>query len=242
MRHHSIIGIIFLFTLMHNYILLGQEVFHGNFLMSFSSSTEKIMDSPMLWNIESINNGGRMALQIQDELLDKGVSKRVIFNPADSTWTMLLSLNSIKQGSRVKRGEMYRQSKSGNKILIKADHAKRIIAGYKCKKYTFESSKYKAEVWVTNEIKFDLGHIYKLLAHCGMVSDIMRKGDWFLSGFSNGMILEVTSHKIETDESYTMHISDIHKSDVNEKMFDITGFKISEIPEGQNCGVIIDDK
>ena len=75
-----------------------------------------------------------------------------------------------------------------------------------------------------------------------VVSEFMRKGDWFYWHNDKGMILEVISRNKESGENYSMTISDIKKDVVNEKAFDMIGFKISEIPEGQNCGVKMEDK
>ena len=220
----------------------GQDIFHGSFLMSFKSSSNENTEAPMLWNIESVAAGGKMGLEIQDEMLIKGVSKRVIFNPADSTWTMLLSLNSVKQGTMVRRAAMYREEETKKITKVLNTEEKRIINGYKCRKTIVESKAYIAELWITDKVKFDLCRIYKLLAHCGMVSEFMRKGDWFYWHNDKGMILEVLSRNKESGENYSMTISDIKKDVVNEKAFDMIGFKISEIPEGQNCGVKMEDK
>ena len=183
-----------------------------------------------------------MGLEIQDEMLSKGVSKRVIFNPADSTWTMLLSLNSIKQGTMVRRAAMFRKEESNKISSVIKTRERQIINGFHCRKTIVESKNYVAELWITDKLKFDLCRIYKLLAHCGMVSDFMRKGDWFYWQYEKGMVMKVVSTRKDSGESYSMTISDIKKNEVNEAAFNMTGFKISEIPEGQNCGVKIEEK
>ena len=75
-----------------------------------------------------------------------------------------------------------------------------------------------------------------------MVNDNLRKGDWYLWHAVKGMILEVNSKNKDTGELYNMKISNIVPGFFDEKYFDINGFKISEIPEGQNCGVPMEGK
>jgi hypothetical protein len=55
------------------------------------------------------------------------------------------------------------------------------------------------------------------------------------------MILEVNSVAKHTNTSYSIKISEIKQGVVLNDYFDTSNFKISEIPEGQNCGVVIDD-
>ena len=220
----------------------AQDLFLGSFLMSFKSQQTDINDVPLLWYVEQNSKGMRMMMEFQDEMLQRGVSKRVIYDPADSSWTMLLSMNNIKQGTRVKRAKLFRNEKNNHSLIIKqtADH--KIIEGYDCRKIIAQSNNYVAEIWLTKELNFDLCHIYKLLSHCGMVSEFMRKGEWFFWQGAKGMILEVTSRRTGSDEYYTLNISMIKQYKVDDKIFSTNGFKISEIPEGQNCGVAVEEK
>jgi hypothetical protein len=74
-----------------------------------------------------------------------------------------------------------------------------------------------------------------------MMSDVVRKGDWFMEKNIKGMILEVISTKKSNGEMYTMKISNIIPGNINKTFFNISGFRISDIPEGQNCGGVIDE-
>ncbi len=146
--------------------------------MSFTS-LEKDKDFPLLWYIEKKSTGGKMALEIQDEMILKGVSKRVLFDPVDSLWTMLIEFNDNRQGTRIHAASMFRDTAIAKIIKITRTKEKRNIEGYKCNKIILESNRYISELWVTEQIRFNLGYIYKLLSHCGMMSDMVRKGDWF---------------------------------------------------------------
>lgn len=220
----------------------AQQVFSGSFLMSVKSPSMNSDDPPMLWNIERASSGEKMAMELQDEMRKKGVSKRVVFNPGDSTWTMLMSFNNVKQGSRIHRSEMYRQLPEEKKIKTTLTKEKRKIEGYDCKRLVVESKNYKADLWFTEELKFNVCRIYKLLSHCAMMNDVFRRGDWFYSQIAKGMIVEVTSLKKSTGEYYTLNITEIKPGVIDPLLFTTKDFRISDIPEGQNCALPAEEK
>ncbi len=223
-------------------LLSAQNSFHGNFLMSFRSAAGSDQDAALLWNIQSALDGGKMAMEILDDMKIKGVTKRVLFNPADSTWTMTMEYVNSKVGTRIHAAAMFRATMKVQKIKMKTSGGRRIIDGYRCKKIILESDDYLSEVWLTDQFTFDLCYISKLVTHCGLMSDYVRHGDWFNWKNTKGMILEVTSTKKKTGESYTMNISEVKAVEVSQAFFNTSGFKISEIPEGQNCGAGLEGK
>ena len=218
----------------------AQKTFQGSFTMSFETADPE-KDPPMLWNIKSDSSGSEMVLQVQDNMLKKGVNKRVLFKPADSTWTMTISFNNVKQGTRIHGAAMYRDTTKHKPVKLTNTSEKKKLEGYTCNKIIVESENYIAELWVTNEIKFDLCKIYRLLSHCGMMSDFVRKGDWFINQKLKTMVLEASSTKKSTSQTYSMRITGIsNKIDLSH--FDIAGFKIADIPEGQSCGPMIKEE
>ena len=132
---------------------------------------------------------------------------------------------------------MYRDTTSHRKTTYRFASGKKNILGYKCKKLIIESDSSTAEVWVTDQIKFDLCKVYRLLSHCGLMSEVVRKGDWFYNKKIKAMVMEVTSKNKSNGETYTMTISNIKPGIIDSSHFTTNGFRISEIPEGQNCGV-----
>jgi hypothetical protein len=213
----------------------AQMPFQGSFMMSFKS-TESDKDFPLYWHIKNDATGGKMALQVQDEMLVKGVNKRVVFIPGDSTWTMMISFNKIKQGTRIHGAAMYRDTMKHRSFTIRQTNEKKQIEGYKCLKLIVESEKYIADVWITDSINFDLCKIYRLASHCGMIGDFVRKGDWFMNKTLKSMVLEVHSKEKSTGKFYDMQITRLNNS-FAEEMFTTAEFKIADIPEGQNCGI-----
>jgi len=230
---------VFLFMNFRMEAAFCQQAFRGSFMMSFTFSPEQTKKSDSLWwNIDQ----GKMALEIQDEMKKKGVSKRVLFDPADSTWTMGLEFSKVKQGTRIHAASMFKDSTEENKIRVKSSGKKRIIAGHTCHEVLTQSDTYSSVIWVTDDFNFNLCRLYKMLAHCGMMGSQVGKGDWFLWKQKKGMILEVVSRKNSSGESCTLTITQLKEGVINSSFFSFAGYKISDIPEGQHCGPVAEEK
>ncbi len=222
--------------------LVSQSIFQGSFLMSFTSSNVTIQDYPLQWTIQPISGGIRMAMEIEDNMRMKGVDKRVLFNPADSTWMMLMAIGNVKQGTKIHRAMMYRDSTLDQKEILKFTKISRIISNLKCYKTIRETDTYITEYWITMEYTFNVCKVYKLLSHCGMMSESIRKGDWFNWKNPKGMIVEITTKNKLSGDFYTVALSQIKFNAINLQLFNLAGYKISEIPEGQNCGPVVKEK
>ena len=219
---------------------LAQADFSGSFLMSFESTGSEKQEPSLSWNVHSTKSDHKMVMEIKDEMNKKGVSKRVLFDPADSTWIMMMAYNNVKQAVRVHASSMFRDSVPPKKVVFKKTNIEKVIEGYKCKKYTLESENYFSEIWVTEQVEFNLNKVYTLLSHCGMTGDLVRKGDWFRQKKIRGMILEVRTTNKSTGSNYTVKITQIKSGIIEEALFKLTGFRISDIPEGQNCGAVLE--
>lgn len=213
----------------------GQDEFSGSFNIHYEES-EFIKDFPMVWHIQPKSAGGKMAMEIQDEMKPKGVSKRILFDPIDSTWTMLIEYNKVKQGTSIRSASLFLDSIKTDKPILKKTKYKKVIDNYSCRKVILESDNYISELWITEEFRFDLCLIYRLLAHCGMTSDFVSKGDWYHYNKMKNFILEVTSVNKKTGAHYTLRINSVKPNETNPSFFQLKGFRISQIPEGQKCG------
>lgn len=204
--------------------------------MSFESTGTQSKEPSILWTIRQDTKHPDYMMEIKDEMNVKGVIKRAMFSPADSTWIMTLAYNMNKQAVKVHSSSMYRDSvQDDKKITFKKTTEQKRIQGILCRKVIFESEKYYSEVWVSDSFKVELAKLYGLMSHCGMAGEFIRKGDWYKTGKVKGMILEVYCREKKTGASYTIRISSIHTGSVDDKIFSLSGFKISEIPEGQSC-------
>ena len=213
--------------------------FRGSFKMSFSESSP---GQKKMWPLGCTSDVVKLGLEFQDEMKTKGVQKRIVYDLADSSWLMLMEYNKIKQGIRIKSAAMFGDSMTAPEIKVKSVPGEKIIEGYRCRKNIAESKSDSAVMWVTNEINFDICRLYKMLAHCGMMSGSFVDGSWFYTTNMKGMVMEVTSVNRKTSQSYTMNISSIRPNDVHFDFFDLDGFTMTDIPEGQNCGPMVNEK
>jgi hypothetical protein len=213
--------------------------FRGSFMMSFSESSP---GQKILWPFECTTDVVKIGLEVKDVMNAKGVHRRILYNMADSTWLMLMSYNKVKQGTRIKAAAMFRDTMQSPSVKIKAVREEKIIEGYTCKKIIAESKSDSAILWVTADINFDVCRLYKMLAHCGMMSGSLDEGTWYYAKKLKGMVLEVTSINRKTKESYSMNISSFKPNEVQYDFFDLEGYKISNIPEGQSCGPMARDE
>ena len=219
----------------------GQKSFHGSFFMSFKSAGE-VDEPPLFWNIMDPEKGGKLVFRVEDEMRKKGVNKRVLFDPSDSTWTMMIGFNQVKQGTRIHTAKMFIDTTKHPDFKIQRSNEEKIIGGFLCNKLILQSNDYTAEVWITKEYKFDLCNIYRLLCHCGMMNEHLRKSNWYLFKKINGMILEVTSTEKQSGKTQSVFISTVKPADIDSAMFNLDGYKIADIPEGQNCGPVMQNE
>jgi hypothetical protein len=217
--------------------VFSQKDFSGAFTMRIQTSDPSDKEWPLNWYIQSKSEGRKMAMLISDDQAQKGVIKRVIFNPSDSTWFMLMGINKIKQGTKIHRAAMFRDSTEKAIYKLVNSNETKVIEGYKCRKFTLKTKKNESEIWITNQLNCNIGFLYKLLRHCGMIESSARKGDWHRAKLMKGMILEVRSLNLSNGEFYTMKISNLQAGITKPELLDIDGYRISVIPEGQNCGV-----
>jgi len=233
-RHLTIVTIL----LLHFNTLKCQVNYRGSFLMTFSTSELKNNENALLWNVEEASDSSRIAIEIQDEMKKKGVSKRIMFSPTDSTWTMLMSFNKVKQGTRIKAPAMYRDDKPLKDYNIRSTNSRKTIDSIKCVKVIVETNRNIAEIWMAEKIKFDLAGSYFLLSHCGMIGDVVRNGDWYRVASLDKMIMEVKNTDKKSGETYSLKVSQLNHNKPGNEYFTTEGFLISDIPEGQSCGPI----
>src|SRR5690349_8471638 len=104
--------------------------FRGSFLMSFNETGPK-KSWPFAWNVDV----SKMSLEVMDDINKKGVSKRILYDLADSSWLMLMEYKNIKQGTRIHANAMFRDTMKTPVVKTKITSEKKIIEGYSCRKY-----------------------------------------------------------------------------------------------------------
>ncbi|MEO8086726.1 MAG: hypothetical protein ABI763_07900 [Bacteroidota bacterium] len=209
--------------------------FRGSFLMSFSEGNAS---QKKAWPFHCTTDVTKTGIEIKDDMNAKGVNKRIIYNLLDSSWLMLLSYNNVKQATRIHANAMFSDKMVVPKVSMRLTHETKLIDGYRCDKYIIESEKDSAVVWVAAEFNFDLCKLYKMLAHCGMMSSYVDDGTWYFAKQIRGMVLEVTSYSKSNGTSYSMLISGIQQNEIIIPYFDLAGYKITDIAPGENCGQV----
>jgi hypothetical protein len=216
----------------------AQTKFEGDFLFKWNSSLVSNTEYPLLCHVKNETSGNKLAIEILDDLRSKGVKKSILFDPADSTWTMLISINNLKMGTSVKRGAIFRDRKKEPSIKIKRLNINKKINGYTCREIVLESNAFMTSIWITNQFSFETETLFSLLAHCGVLENLKSECDWQTWSPGKGMILRVDSKNKKTNELISLNISEIKTHKVDDFVFSKEGYKISIIPEGQNCGVV----
>lgn len=209
----------------------AQQTFRGSFLMSFAFSTKENMP-PLLWNVD----GNKIAIEIQDTMKRKGVTRRILFNALDSTWTMCMEFNDVKQGTRMRTKNMVGKEVSFKPSQLKKLNTTSSSGSYVADKMVFETKAAIDTLAITQQVNFDLPKHYALLSHCGLINISLRKGNWYNIKKSKGMVTYVKSVDGKSNNSYTVSITNIKPGNINPALFSTKGFKISDIPEGQSCG------
>lgn len=205
----------------------------GSFIMSFNEDSMAVKKA---WPFQCSTDITKTGLEIKDDMNRKGVMKRIIYNRVDSTWLMLLSFKGVKQATRIQAGSMFSNKMKTPMVTTKSTGEKKLIGEYSCTKYISVSEDDSAVVWATEELRFDICELYRMLAHCGMMTDNIDDGTWYYSKKLKGMVLEVTSYKKSTGGYYSMFISGIKQNEIDMSVFDLSGYRITDIVEGGNCG------
>lgn len=210
-----------------------QQVFEGSFTVTFTEvNNNDTLFSPLLW----CKKGKRVVIEIQDEGRRQGISQRVLIDPTDSTWTMILDASNARNAARVHAAKMFRDTAKNSLFKVTRTAMTKSISGYTCKKTVIESKFYKTELWITEQLNFNLGSVYHIIEHCGMMSNYIPTGDWGQWNIYKGMLLQVSTFNKTTAQSYKMTLSQIKPHVVYNNLFNLKNFIIAEIPEGQHCG------
>ena len=154
--------------------IFAQQRFRGSFLMSFSFSTKENMP-PLLWNVD----GDKIAIEIQDTMKRKGVTRRILFNALDSTWLMCMEFNDVKQATRMRTKNMAGKEINYNKKYLKSLQTKITAGNYTAEKMVYTTKQSTDTLAITRQLNFDLPKYYTLLCHCGLINISLREGKWY---------------------------------------------------------------
>ncbi len=157
----------------------------------------------------------------------KGPKTKIIINLKEQTTLILMDNNGNKHAIRRPMNEANMRINSHDDTKMTETKETKVVDGYKCKKFIFESSVSRSEVWVTTDVEITAQQISAILtAGRGPQGDRMGLGSRMIPGCP---ILMVTTDK-KTKEEHTISIKNIKKGPQEASMFSSEGYQISEIP------------
>ena len=212
------------------------EAFHGSFIIKFRDKINKEI-YPLLVHTDPTIAKRKDVIEILDEQFAKGVKKKIIIDYSDSTWTTTIGFNNIKQGTRVHEKKMFRDSCLIGAGYLKKTSQELMISGLKCRKFVIESDSMIINLWVTDSYNYDFAKVFELLLHSGMINQQFKNRNWLKVHLKRGMIIKVDIRDSNNNQQEIM-LSEIKFGESIDGFEDISGYKIADIPEGQNCGVI----
>lgn len=175
-------------------------------------------------------NGEEIA--IKPEMDDKQETV-MIYNTESQTITTLIDQKGEKSGMKMKMPKMKMNSEDMDDIdftVTPTDETK-TIQGYECKKYLIESSDYTGHAWITEEVDINFQRIFSFLNN-------KKKGNSKMPKFGNmdGFAMETYSKNKKKDEEYLMKIVDLKVGEVDESIFDTSGYAITDMSNLMNMG------
>lgn len=166
--------------------------------------------------------------------LKEGQYTTMIYNLKEKSVTTLIDQEGEKTGMKMKIPGMLLKEEEKDKFdfTITPTDEQKTIAGYSCRKYLTESVESSGYVWVTEEIDLDYSRVFEFLNIEKKKSNNSMSSLRDLKGFA----LEAYSKNKEKDEAYEMKISDLNIGKVNEEIFDISEYTITDMSSMMNFG------
>jgi hypothetical protein len=127
------------------------------------------------------------------------------------------------------------QGPGAPKSEVKETGETKVIEGYHCRKVTINNGKISAEAWITDDIQMNFGDLVNDISSAmrqprpGSNPADAQKMPKFPAGLRGFPVL-VTSTNVKTKEVTTFALANVKKQPVEEKVFDITGYRQVEVP------------
>ncbi len=212
-------------------IFINLSIAHaGKFEGSFSIKVEpgkSNVKKEMATEMEVSMKGNQILVMPNGPEKDKGAKTKFLLNTTDNTTMILMDNNGNKHAMKRATNEQGMRTNPHDDTKVTETKENKVIDGYKCRKVVIESGTSKTEAWFTNEVELlctDLS--LALTAARGPGADWAGLGTKQIQGCP---ILLTTTDK-KTKAEHTLHIVNIKKGPVDEKLFSTVGYTISEMP------------
>ncbi len=208
-------------------IFAGAQNFTGSYTMRIESA-EKKFATEMKINIK----GDKIAM---DMVTPQNAGKfRMIMDKKEQTNTMLTEKDGgNKMAMVMKMPDMAEpaESKMKETKITKTDETK-TIEGYTCKKIIADNEDMTNEVWMTEEVGLNYYDMMGMLNRGrGPAASMTPKMEYYKD--IKGMPLEMTiTDKKKNGEVTIIKILNLKKGDVDDSVFDITGYKMMDMRNG----------
>ncbi|MCB0790506.1 MAG: DUF4412 domain-containing protein [Flavobacteriales bacterium] len=108
-------------------------------------------------------------------------------------------------------------------VQVERTDETRTIEGHTCRKYLARSSDGHSEAWVAEDIAFDLKKAF------GRMVSGQRAQQWQRMPYGQGLVMEMTWWKADSNERMTLTTHDLRTGSVDETVFDTSGYTIQDL-------------
>lgn len=166
---------------------------------------------------------------------------RNIINFKEGTTTMLMTdkkgkktgmVMDIKGMARAMNKQMEKSAKSldnGDASLTPTEEYK-TIEGYKCRKFLYEDSDYKSEMWLCNKLDMDYNQLNRAFTSLFSVSPSPGQNAYQKAGLNGAVIQMHMMPKDNKMEESVITMKNIKAGNVPEEMFSTAGYEITKMP------------
>ena len=189
----------------------------GTCTMVMESATNKLYNR----NIDLFIKPGKVLMQTNVAEMG-GMTMNMILDSKANAMFMLMDAGGEKNAFKMPFPKPEDLKGKVKAPVITDTKETRVIEGYNCHKLLVKTDQASSEVWVTNDVDFSFDAISTALSQ-GAKDASMPTG---YKGFPIQIITMKGTDKV------TMTFKNIKKGPVNDSLFDLTGYKLTEMPSG----------
>lgn len=200
--------------------------FEGTLVMTLESPKLKV---PM--EIDLTLKGQLTCMQIPS-MAEAGFVKSIVYN---ETQTMLICMDrggrKVAMKSNLKDNERFMPESTNSKPATFTETKEtKEIGGYKCTKVIMETDESIGDLWITYDVKLNMQELLGAMgANKSPGSVLLRNFKRYYAERKGVSMLSLITNK-KNNEQYSIAISDIKESKVDEKIFNVDDFQLMDAP------------